>query len=95
MNQTYIPLKMENLFSVVPQKKGYCPSCVSVYEQQTPQKTRDFIFYYSQKNGSAYLGDSLKLLTFIEANCINLIITSSPFALTRKKEYGTKVLRNI
>jgi DNA modification methylase len=59
-------------------------------EQQTPQKTSDFTPYYSQKNGAIYLGDSLKLLTFLEDSSINLILTSPPFALTRKKEYGNE-----
>jgi DNA modification methylase len=59
-------------------------------EQQTPQKTLDFTSYYSQNNGVAYLGDSLKLIKFIEDNSINLILTSPPFALTRKKEYGNE-----
>jgi site-specific DNA-methyltransferase (cytosine-N4-specific) len=45
---------------------------------------------YTQHNGAAYLGDSLKLIKFIDNNSINLIITSPPFALTRKKEYGNE-----
>ena len=59
-------------------------------EQLTPQKKINFIPYYSQKNGAVYLGDSLELIKFIEDNSINLIITSPPFALTRKKEYGNE-----
>ena len=46
--------------------------------------------YYSQNNGSIYLGDSLELIQSIPRNSINLILTSPPFALTRKKEYGNK-----
>lgn len=45
---------------------------------------------YTQQNGKAYLGDSLKLIKFIEDNSINLILTSPPFALSRKKEYGNE-----
>lgn len=45
---------------------------------------------YSTKLGKAYQGDSLELLKKIEDNSINLIITSPPFALLRKKEYGNK-----
>ncbi|KAB8319291.1 site-specific DNA-methyltransferase [Tolypothrix campylonemoides VB511288] len=59
-------------------------------EQQTQKKILDFTPYYSQKNGSVYLGDSLKLLQFVQDNSINLIITSPPFALTRQKEYGNQ-----
>ncbi|MEM1392942.1 MAG: site-specific DNA-methyltransferase [Cyanobacteria bacterium P01_D01_bin.116] len=46
--------------------------------------------YYSTKYGETYLGDSLKLIKKIPENSINLIITSPPFALTRKKEYGNE-----
>lgn len=44
--------------------------------------------YYSTKLGSAYLGDSLDLLKGIESGSVNLICTSPPFALLRKKSYG-------
>ncbi len=46
--------------------------------------------YYSTKHGAAYLGDSLELIKTIPENSINLILTSPPFALTRKKEYGNE-----
>jgi hypothetical protein len=46
--------------------------------------------YYQTKCGAAYLGDSLELLKSIPDKSINLILTSPPFALTRKKEYGNK-----
>lgn len=46
--------------------------------------------YYSTNYGSTYLGDSLKLIKKVPENSINLIITSPPFALTRKKEYGNE-----
>ena len=46
--------------------------------------------YYSKNYGAAYLGDSLELIKTIPENSINLIITSPPFALTRKKEYGNE-----
>lgn len=46
--------------------------------------------FYKRHYGAAYLGDSLELLKFIDDNSINLILTSPPFALTRKKEYGNK-----
>ncbi|BAZ26489.1 DNA methylase N-4/N-6 [Kalymmatonema gypsitolerans NIES-4073] len=58
--------------------------------EQQRQKILNLTPYYSQKNGSVYLGDSLKLLEFVEDNSINLIITSPPFALTRQKEYGNQ-----
>lgn len=46
--------------------------------------------YYKTKYGEAYLGDSLALLKNVPEKSINLILTSPPFALTRKKEYGNK-----
>lgn len=46
--------------------------------------------YYQTKHGAAYLGDSLELLKKVSDKSINLIVTSPPFALTRKKEYGNK-----
>ena len=45
---------------------------------------------YSTRFGKAFVGDSLTLLDHIEENSINLVITSPPFALLRKKEYGNK-----
>ena len=40
--------------------------------------------------GAAYCGNSLELLTQIPDNTVSLVITSPPFALQRKKEYGNK-----
>ena len=44
--------------------------------------------YFSTDMGRAYLGDSLELLPNIESQSIDLICTSPPFALVRKKAYG-------
>lgn len=44
--------------------------------------------YFSTNLGAAYLGDSWELLTKLEPNSIDLICTSPPFALLRKKAYG-------
>jgi len=46
--------------------------------------------FYQTQHGAAYLGESLALLQQLPAQAINLILTSPPFALTRKKEYGNK-----
>ncbi|WP_315788648.1 site-specific DNA-methyltransferase [Fischerella sp. JS2] len=59
-------------------------------EQITPQITINLTPYYTQKYGSAYLGDSQELIKSIQDNSINLILTSPPFALTRQKEYGNQ-----
>jgi len=44
-------------------------------------------FYFTEW-GSAYLGDSLEVLKYIPNSSINLIVTSPPYALVFKKEYG-------
>lgn len=44
--------------------------------------------YYETPKGAAYLGDALFLLKFLPDASVNLILTSPPFALQRKKEYG-------
>ena len=45
---------------------------------------------YSTGHGYAYLGDSKQLLDDLPENTINLVVTSPPFALRHKKEYGNK-----
>lgn len=45
---------------------------------------------YKTEWGSAYCGDSLALLSALPDNSVNLVLTSPPFALQRKKEYGNK-----
>jgi site-specific DNA-methyltransferase (cytosine-N4-specific) len=44
-------------------------------------------FYYTTL-GASYLGDSLEILKLIPDSSINLIVTSPPYALVFKKEYG-------
>jgi site-specific DNA-methyltransferase (cytosine-N4-specific) len=44
--------------------------------------------YYRTYLGAAHLGDSKDLLKLLPDKSINLIMTSPPFALRRKKEYG-------
>lgn len=45
---------------------------------------------YSTDLGSAYIGDSLDLLRTLEPDSVDLIVTSPPFALLRKKAYGNE-----
>ncbi len=45
-------------------------------------------FVYKTSYGVAYLGDSLEYLREMVDNSVDLIMTSPPFALRRKKEYG-------
>lgn len=51
----------------------------------TKQKT---LPAYITKHGSAYIGDSLKLMAELPDNSVALVMTSPPFALQRQKEYG-------
>jgi len=44
--------------------------------------------YYQTEMGASILGDARTLLSRLPDNSIDLIVTSPPFALTRKKEYG-------
>lgn len=45
---------------------------------------------YKTALGSAYVADSLNMLSQIPDESIDLVMTSPPFALQRKKEYGNK-----
>ena len=42
---------------------------------------------YSTKYGEMYSGDSKLLLAYLPDESINLVITSPPYALLKKKEY--------
>jgi DNA modification methylase len=44
--------------------------------------------YYRTDYGMAYLADSLQVLRALPDNSINLVVTSPPYALHFKKEYG-------
>ena len=45
---------------------------------------------YKTNKGKCICGDSLELLEELEDNSIDLVVTSPPFALQRKKAYGNK-----
>jgi len=45
---------------------------------------------YKTSLGKCYNGDSLQLIPLLEDESIDLVFTSPPFALQRKKEYGNK-----
>ena len=44
--------------------------------------------FYKTKLGQMYLGDALDFMSSVKDNTINLIVTSPPFGLVRKKDYG-------
>jgi site-specific DNA-methyltransferase (cytosine-N4-specific) len=43
---------------------------------------------YSTELGDAYLGDSLDFMRALPDQCVNVVLTSPPYALHFKKEYG-------
>lgn len=45
---------------------------------------------YSAPGGSLFQGDSIEVLRALPGDSVDLIMTSPPFALTRKKEYGNE-----
>lgn len=45
---------------------------------------------YTTKLGKAYVGDAAELLRYLPSESVDLILTSPPFALQRKKEYGNE-----
>jgi site-specific DNA-methyltransferase (cytosine-N4-specific) len=47
-----------------------------------------FEVLYTTKLGKAFVGDALQVMTELEDKSINLILTSPPYALHFKKEYG-------
>lgn len=53
----------------------------------TPKK-QAFRTYHRTELGEIILGDSLEVLANREADSVDLIMTSPPFGLVRKKEYG-------
>jgi DNA modification methylase len=46
--------------------------------------------FFSSRFGSAYLGDSLEMLRSLPSGSLNLVVTSPPYALHFKKEYGNE-----
>ena len=44
--------------------------------------------HYRTAYGDAYLGNSLDLLRAMSSNSVNAVVTSPPYALHFKKEYG-------
>jgi site-specific DNA-methyltransferase (cytosine-N4-specific) len=45
---------------------------------------------YATELGTAYLGDSIELLPYVASESVDLVLTSPPFALQRKKAYGNE-----
>ena len=45
---------------------------------------------YSTSLGATYYGNSLNLIDELDDSSVDLVVTSPPFALLRKKEYGNE-----
>lgn len=59
------------------------------------QKPPSFFSYlptplYTTMHGNAYLGDAMTLLRILPDETVDLVITSPPFPLVRKKSYGNE-----
>lgn len=55
----------------------------------TKKTTKPSVFH-STKLGKVWLGDSLDVMAAMKSASVDLVMTSPPFALTRKKEYGNE-----
>ncbi len=51
-----------------------------------------FVPAYSTPIGALFQADAIELLTALPSDSVDLVMTSPPFALTRKKEYGNEPL---
>ncbi|HIS02365.1 MAG TPA: site-specific DNA-methyltransferase [Candidatus Pullichristensenella avicola] len=46
--------------------------------------------YFQTRNGSIYHGDCLDYLSGLDGGSVNLVVTSPPYALIKKKQYGNE-----
>ena len=71
------------------------PSLFSYDQPARPRVTlADFVPCYSSALGDAYLADALELLKVVPDGSINAVVTSPPYALHFKKEYGNAAKHN-
>lgn len=49
-----------------------------------------YLPYYETPLGVAYLADSIQFMKEVRDESVDLMLTSPPFALKRKKEYGNE-----
>ncbi|GAA4331749.1 hypothetical protein GCM10023165_06010 [Variovorax defluvii] len=57
---------------------------------RVPRVTRPLTEYHRTEHGAMWNGDSLDWMDAREAGSVNLIMTSPPFGLVRKKSYGNE-----
>lgn len=59
-------------------------------EELLPRQTP----HYQTQLGEAWVGDAKKLLKKVRTESVDLVVTSPPYALVRKKEYGNESQEN-
>ncbi len=69
-------------------KNGYHPDLPWVGDLRLSKLTPA----YSTPGGAMFQIDAIELLRTLPSNSVDLVMTSPPFALTRKKEYGNEPL---
>lgn len=60
------------------------------FEKKEDWRIPDTKSYYTTPYGAAYHGDSLELMGKMDKGSVDLIVTSVPFALVKKKDYGNE-----
>ena len=70
----------------MPVKNAKHPDLKWLKEMKLPRESPA----YSTPLGAMYCRDSLEMLRRIPSCSVDLVMTSPPFALTRKKEYGNE-----
>lgn len=89
---------METIVSTKPQnnfasKEGPLVGGIPAPEESAPDHPARFIRkepYFASRLGAAYCGDSIEMLHALPASSVNLVVTSPPYALHFKKEYGNE-----
>ena len=66
------------------------PESAPCAESEHPSALVEAAPYFSSRYGSAYLGDSLDMLSSMPTGSVNLVVTSPPYALHFKKAYGNE-----
>lgn len=82
--------KRENTTAQKMESAGPARSKTERTPDDHPSKLIDRSPYFMSALGAAYLGDSLELLRSLHTGSVNLAVTSPPYALHFKKEYGNK-----
>ena len=71
-----------------PTDEGHRRSLTTQSPTRKQKRPQSHTAYYSTELGDIYHADSLAVMRTMEADSVDLVMTSPPFGLTRKKEYG-------